>query len=46
MNQIVNYDQYLKLNGLEEFRGVLNINNDIVSLDLESVCPIQVLHLL
>ena len=36
MNQIVNYDQYLKLNGLEEFRGVLNINNDIVSLDLES----------
>ena len=36
MNQIVNYDQYLELNGLEEFRGVLNINNDIVSLDLES----------
>ena len=36
MNQIVNYDQYLKLNGLEEFKGVLNINNDIVSLDLES----------
>jgi hypothetical protein len=36
MNKIANYDQYLQLDGLEEFMGVLTINDDIVSLDLET----------
>ena len=36
MSKIANYDQYLQLDGLEEFMGVLTINDDIVSLDLET----------
>ena len=36
MNQIANYEQYFELNGLEKFRGGLTLNNDIVSLDLET----------
>ena len=36
LNKIVNYGQYFKLDGLEEFSGVLNINNNLVSLDLET----------
>jgi hypothetical protein len=36
MSKIANYDQYIQLDGLEEFMGVLTINDDIVSLDLET----------
>ena len=36
MNQIVNYEQYFKLYGLEEFTGVLTIKDDLASLDLET----------
>jgi hypothetical protein len=36
MSKIANYDQYLQLDGLEEFIGVLTINDEIASLDLET----------
>ena len=36
MSKIANYDQYLQLEGLEEFMGVLTINDEIASLDLET----------
>ena len=36
MNQIANYEQYFELNGLEEFRGVLTLKDDLASLDLET----------
>ena len=36
MSKIANYDQYLQLDGLEEFMGVLTINDEIASLDLET----------
>ena len=36
MNEVVNYKDYLQLEGLEEFSGVLTINNDLVSINLET----------
>ena len=36
MSQIANYEKYFELNGLEEFRGVLTLKDDLASLDLET----------
>tara|TARA_B100001063_G_scaffold212848_1_gene212083 strand:+ start:2466 stop:4817 length:2352 start_codon:yes stop_codon:yes gene_type:complete len=36
MSKIANYDPYIQLDGLEEFMGVLTINDGIVSLYLET----------
>ena len=36
MNEIIDYEEYLILDGLEEFDGILTIDNNLVSLDLET----------
>ena len=36
MNEMIDYEEYLILDGLEEFDGVLTIDNNLVSLDLKT----------
>ena len=36
MAEIINFEEYFKLEGSEEFNGILTINNKLVSLELES----------
>ena len=34
MNNMISFEEYLKLDGMEEFDGILTIDNDLVSLNL------------
>jgi len=36
MAEIINFEEYFKLEGSEEFNGILTINNKLVSLELDS----------
>ena len=36
MAEIINFEKYFKLEGLEEFNGILTVNDDLVSLELDS----------
>ena len=36
MAEIINFEEYFKLEGLEEFNGILTVNDDLVSLELDS----------
>ena len=36
MAEIINFEEYFKLEGLEEFNGILTVNNDLVSVELDS----------